>query len=181
MIATRLIGLALVALVFVVAEGIAAETQSTKTPAVPQIQADDGSITLHGRHAAVLGTTLRYEPEEKKQTLGFWTKAEDAAEWTFTVRQAGEFDIEVLQGCGKGQGGSTMAITLDAGREGAAGPIEFVVEDTGHFQAFKPRVVGRVSLAAGSHTLHVQPRKIAKAAACDIREMRLIPAAVPAK
>ena len=45
----------------------------------PPEQADDGSITLHGRDAAVLGTTLRYEPAEKKQTLGFRSRVEYAA------------------------------------------------------------------------------------------------------
>jgi hypothetical protein len=31
--------------------------------------------------------------------------------------------------------------------------------------------------AAGGHVLHVQPKKIAKSAACDIRQIRLVPAA----
>jgi hypothetical protein len=34
------------------------------------------------------------------------------------------------------------------GRDGAAAPLTFVVEETGHFQAFAPRPVGRVRLAA---------------------------------
>jgi hypothetical protein len=33
------------------------------------MQADDGSVTLHGRDATVRGTNLRWEPAEKKQTL----------------------------------------------------------------------------------------------------------------
>lgn len=141
----------------------------------PPVQIDDGCITLHGRDATVRGTNLRYEPAEKKQTLGFWTKATDAAEWTFTVVTAGTFDVEVLQGCGTGQGGSTVAVAFDADRPGHPEPITFVVEDTGGFQAFKPRVVGRMNLAAGRHTLRVQPQSIAKAAACDIRQIRLLP------
>ena len=143
----------------------------------PPVQAADGGITLHGRDATVRGTNLRYEPAEKKQTLGFWTKAVDAAEWTFTVETAGGFDVETLQGCGTGQGGSTMAIAFDADRTDRPEPITFVVEDTGGFQAFKPRIVGRVHLAAGRHTLRVQPQTIAKAAACDIRQIRLLPVA----
>ncbi|MGB8852223.1 MAG: hypothetical protein WCC69_01495 [Pirellulales bacterium] len=143
----------------------------------PPVQSDDGSITLHGRDATVRGTTLRYEPAEKKQTLGFWTKATDAAEWTFTVATPGSFDVEVLQGCGTGQGGSTMAVAFDATGAGNLEPITFVVEDTGGFQAFKPRIVGRVNLATGRHTLRVQPQAIAKAAACDIRQIRLLPVA----
>jgi hypothetical protein len=63
----------------------------TLTPACegkPPTQADDGVVTLHGRDATVQGTVLRYEPAEKKQTLGFWTRPTDAAVWSFTVTQA---------------------------------------------------------------------------------------------
>lgn len=152
----------------------------TLTPAcegTPPVQADDGTITLHGRDATVLGTSLRYEPAEKKQTLGFWTRAGDAATWSFTVRQPGEFDIEMLQGCGTGQGGSTVQVTVDPDRDSAAA-VEFTVEDTGGFQAFRHRIIGRVRLdAPGDHELRVQPRSIAKAAACDIRQIRLVPVA----
>jgi arylsulfatase A-like enzyme len=142
--------------------------------------ADESAIVLHGREARVHGTKLRYEPEPHKQTLGFWTQAGDAAEWTFTVARPGDYTIEVLQGCGAGQGGSTMRITIDGGRDGAPGPIEFTVEETGHFQAFKPRAVGHASLTAGEHGIRIQPTTIAKAACCDIREVRLVPVnAVP--
>ena len=147
----------------------------------PPTQADDGGITLHGRDATVRGTNLRYEPAEKKQTLGFWTKPSDAAQWTFTVVTPGCFDVEVLQGCGTGQGGSTMAVAVDADQPAPPEPITFVVEDTGGFQAFKPRLVGRVNLTAGQHTLRVQPHTIAKAAACDIRQIRLLPVATAAQ
>ncbi|MFM8891729.1 MAG: hypothetical protein ACKOTB_08935, partial [Planctomycetia bacterium] len=144
----------------------------------PPVQADDGSITLHGRDATVLGTTLRYEPAEKKQTLGFWTRTTDAATWTFTVRRPGAFDVEVLQGCGTGHGGSEMLVALDGGAADAPAPLTFTVEDTGGFQAFKPRTIGRVQVSApGAHRLRIAPRTIAKAAACDIRQVRLIPVA----
>lgn len=150
----------------------------TLTPAcegTPPVQVADGSITLHGRDATVRGTALRWEPAEKKQTLGFWTKASDAAEWTFTVRAPGTFQVEVLQGCGTGQGGSEMRIDVDPGQPTAA-TVAFTVEDTGGFQEFKARTVGRVTLdAAGDHVLRVQPTTIAKTAACDIRQIRLVP------
>lgn len=150
----------------------------TLTPAcegTPPRQATDGSILLHGRDATIRGTMLRWEPAEKKQTLGFWTRATDAAEWAFTIDRPGTFAVEVLQGCGTGQGGSEMGIAVDPGRPTAAS-LAFTVEDTGGFQAFKPRTVGRVTLdAAGEHVLRVQPKRIAKAAACDIRQIRLMP------
>jgi len=143
----------------------------------PPTQADDGVVTLHGRDATVQGTVLRYEPAEKKQTLGYWTRPTDAASWSFTVTQAGTFDVEVLQGCGPGQGGSVMTVAVDAGQPAAAlKPVEFAVEATGGFQDFRDRVVGRVGpLVAGQHTLRIVPKQIAKQGACDIRQVRLVP------
>jgi hypothetical protein len=154
---------------------LALNTVGLETPSARPEQAADGTVTLHGREATVLGTTLRYETAEAKQTLGFWTKAADAAAWTFTVTEPGEFDVEVLQGCGKGQGGSPMSVVFNRGA--AESKLAFTVEDTGGFQQFRPRVIGRVTLAAGDHLLRIQPERIAKAAACDIRQVRLIPAA----
>lgn len=141
----------------------------------PPRQEADGAVTLHGRDATIRGTNLRWEPAEKKQTLGFWSRPTDAAEWTCAIDTPGVFDVEVLQGCGTGQGGSEMAIDLDPGR-GDTASLTFVVEDTGGFQAFKSRTVGRVTIStAGEHVLRVRPRTIAKAAACDIRQIRLVP------
>jgi len=152
-----------------------AVTLSPACEGQPPAQDDDGIVSLHGRDATVEGTSLRYEPAEEKQTLGFWTRPTDAATWLFTVKQAGEFDVEVLQGCGPGQGGSVMMLDFDTAR--ASPPLEFAVEATGGFQDFRARIVGRVGpLAAGQHTLRIAPKQIATKAACDIRQVWLLPA-----
>ena len=131
----------------------------------------EGVVTLHSRDAIVHGTVLRYEPAEKKQTLGYWVRKEDGASWNFTLNTPGVYDVEVLQGCGTGQGGSTVVVSAGSGE-----PLEFVVEETGHFQNFKPRIIGQVKFdAAGKQSLAIQPKTIAKAAACDIRQVRLWP------
>jgi hypothetical protein len=141
-------------------------------------QAEDGSITLKASEALVNGVNLRYEPKPEKNTLGYWTKIDDQATWTFEIDRPGTFEVEVFQGCGTGQGGSTMSLLFS---RGDATNLEFVVEETGHFQNFKPRIVGQVvAKKAGEASLVVKPAKIAKAAACDIRQIRLIPVA-PAK
>jgi hypothetical protein len=41
-----------------------------------------------------------------------------------------------------------VEVTVDGGQ-----PLPMVVQDTGHFQNFVPRVIGRVKLDAGTHTL----------------------------
>jgi len=156
---------------------VAVNTVGLETPSARPRQAADGIVTLHGRDALVIGTVLRYEPAEAKRTLGYWKQAGETAAWTFLVDRGGEFDVEVLQGCGSGQGGSEMSVVFDAGSGDAEARLTFTVEDTGGFQAFRPRVIGRATLAAGEHTLRITPERIAKAAACDIREVRLLPAA----
>jgi arylsulfatase A len=124
-------------------------------------------IHLEARDAQVKGAKLKYEEPPQKDTLGFWVNAADTASWTFQAPQAGVYRVSVLQGCGKGQGGSVVALDV-AGKS-----CEFTVEETGHFQRFVPREVGRLTLVAGVNTLTVRPVKKAKAAVMDLRRVML--------
>ena len=124
-------------------------------------------IFLEARDAKVKATKLKYEDAPQKDTLGFWVNAEDTAAWTFEVPLAGTYRVSVLQGCGKGQGGSVVA--LDA----KSGSCEFTVEETGHFQRFVPREIGRLTFGAGENTLTVRPVRKAKGAVMDLRRVTL--------
>jgi len=137
---------------------------------LPIPQALDGEVVLHASNAVVHGTMLRYEPQTNKNCLGFWTKAEDWADWSFEIKRPGSFEVEVWQGCGKGQGGSEVAVEAGGKR------FDFVVEETGHFQIFLPRKLGRVELVAGRHSLAVKPERKKAGAVMDIRQVRLLPA-----
>jgi arylsulfatase A len=113
---------------------------------------------------------LRYEPLPHKTTLGYWVNATDWASFEFTVAQPGMFTVEVLQGCGKGQGGSEVEVAV--GEQ----VLKFTVEDTGHFQNFKARDIGTVKIdKAGRHTLTIKPTKKAAAAVMDVRQVTLKP------
>jgi arylsulfatase A-like enzyme len=139
---------------------------------VPNPQAKDGSITLPARTAEVHGVMLRYEPLPHKNTLGYWVRAEDWASWEFTVTKPGTFSVEVLQGCGKGQGGSDVELSV------GDKTLAFTVEDTGHFQNFKAREIGTLALdRVGRYTLTVKAKKKAVAAVMDLRAVTLKPAA----
>ena len=124
-------------------------------------------IFLEARDARVKATKMKYEEPPQKDTLGFWVNAEDTASWTFQAAQAGTYRVTVLQGCGKGNGGSVVALVTQQGS------CEFTVEETGHFQRFVPREVGKLKLAAGENTLTVRPVKKAKAAVMDLRRVIL--------
>lgn len=124
-------------------------------------------IHLEARDAQVQAKKLRYEDPPQKDTLGFWVEPTDTASWTFSVAQPGKYRVSVLQGCGKGSGGATVAL------EAGASKVEFTVEETGHFQRFIPREVGTLQLVSGENTLVVRPLKKKGAAIMDLRRVTL--------
>jgi lysophospholipase L1-like esterase len=127
-------------------------------------------ILLPASKATVHGEMLRYEPQTNKNCLGYWTRSEDWAEWKFNVERPGVYDLEVWQGCGKGNGGSDVRVEV-AGQN-----FDFVVDETGHFQSFMPRKLGRVHFwKAGEFTLAIKPQNKKAAAVMDIRQARLTP------
>ncbi len=151
---------------------VGAQSMMPNPKFVPNPQADDGSITLAASKADVHGVMLRYEPLPHKNTLGYWVNVADWASWEFTVTKPGTFIIEPHQGCGTGQGGSVA--TFAVGEQS----IEMTVEDTGHFQNFKPREIGTITIdKPGRYVLSVKPKTKAKAAVMDIRQIVLKPKA----
>ncbi len=133
-------------------------------------QAPDGSIQLPARTAEVHGVQLRYEPLPHKNTLGFWVRADDWASWEFTVKKPGKFALSILQGCGKGSGGSEVEFTV----EGQT--LTTRVEDTGHFQNFKERKLGTVQInKPGRAELTVKVKTKPGLAVMDLRQVTLTP------
>jgi alpha-L-fucosidase len=131
----------------------------------------DGTIVLHARDGIVHGKTLRYEPEPHKDTVGYWMDPTDWVRWEFDVKQPGTYDAVILQGCGKGHGGSTVAFSA------AGQTLTTTVEDTGGFQNFVPRRIGAYSFdKPGRHTLAVKPTRKAGVAVMDLRQVTLTPA-----
>jgi hypothetical protein len=129
-----------------------------------------GLFTLAAHDAVIHGQNLRYEPQPHKNTVGYWSRQEDWCEWHLATAKAGRYAVQILQGCGQGQGGSEVTISV-GGQE-----LVFTVEETGHFQNFKNRTLGTIELAAGDDdTLQLRPRKMAAGAVMDVRQVRLVP------
>jgi len=129
-----------------------------------------GRVVLPARTAEIHGVQVRYEPVPHKNTLGFWTRVEDQVSWDFTLTSPGTFSVEILQGCGKGQGGSVVEFDFGAQK------LQMTVEDTGGFQNFKKRTIGTVSFSeAGKKSLTVRPINKPGVAVMDLREVGLRP------
>lgn len=118
---------------------------------------------------------LRFEPQPHKNTVGYWTVATDWVDWSLNFKVAGEFHLDILQGCGTGQGGSEVsALITHEGKQ--IDEVKFKVEETGHFQNFKLRRIGSVSIpTAGTYNLEIRPTKLAKNAVMDVRKVILTP------
>ena len=138
----------------------------------PVTQDASGAFTLLARDATTHSVVLRYEPATNKNCLGYWVDPNDWADWEFTVTQPGTFELELWQGCGKGQGGSDAEVEVGGRKFG------FVVEETGHFQNFVPRRLGQVNLPnSGTHSLAIRATGKQADAVMDVQKVRLIPAA----
>ena len=87
------------------------------------------------------------------------------------MAKPGRYTVQLLQGCGKGQGGSALKVVV------AGQTLDYTVEDTGHFQNFVERPAGTVTVEkAGDHTLELRAAKKAKGAVMDVRQVKLVPA-----
>ena len=131
-------------------------------------QALDRSVLLHARDVTLHSTKVQYETKPHKNTVGYWVNVSDQVHWDFTVTSGGRFNVEIHQGCGKGHGGSLVALEV------AGQTLQFTVKDTGHFQNFVQRKVGTVSLAKGEHRFWIRPIKKAGGAIMDVRRIRLL-------
>ncbi|MFN0130752.1 MAG: sulfatase-like hydrolase/transferase [Verrucomicrobiales bacterium] len=130
-----------------------------------------GDVRLAASQARAYGAKLRYEPEPWKNTLGYWVEADDWAKWDLTVPADGRYEVEVLQGCGQGNGGSEVEITI------GEKSLRWNVRETGHFQQFIPLTIGEVDLKAGPHTLAIRCLRKARNAVVDVRRVVVRPVA----
>ncbi len=138
--------------------------------ALPSVvaQQGDSDINLNAHFAETYGEKLRYEPQPHKNTIGYWVNPEDWCRWRVYVETPGTYDLTIHQGCGKGHGGSEVAI------KSSEQVLEFIVEDTGHFQNFKPRTIGQFRFdKPGIYNIDIHPLKKAKAAIMDVRLIEL--------
>lgn len=151
---------------------VSAQMMTPNPDYVPNPQGADEIIVLPASKADVTGTMLRYEPLPHKNTLGYWVRPEDTASWEFQVTKPGTFVVEALQGCGTGSGGSEVEFAVGNQR------LTMIVQDTGHFQNFVPRVIGQIKFdQPGRYTLTVKPIKKPGVAVMDLRQVKLTPAA----
>lgn len=134
-------------------------------------QAADGSVVLEAKTATTWSENMRYEPKPEKNCLGFWTSADDFAEWKFDVAKPGRYKVAVVHGCGGGNEGSEVAVKC-GGQE-----LKFTVKNTGGFQKWSEVALGEIEIKdKGTQYLLVDPITKARSAVLDVSKVILTPA-----
>ena len=143
--------------------------------------AGDGSVMLHAWQAKTFGEKILFEPQWYKNTVGYWAIDSDYATWELKIDQPGTYSVAMLQGCGKGQGGSDAVVTLRKG-DAVSAELPFQTIDTGHFQNFRWNHLGLLELKeSGAYELRIDATRIAKVALFDVRMIHLVRQADTAK
>lgn len=133
-------------------------------------QADDGSITLNAKDAITWSENMRFEPKPEKNCLGFWTSADDMAEWEFQVNKPGRYKVTLSHGCGNGNQGSEVEL------KHADQTLKFTTQDTGGFQNWKEVPLGEIEIkASGKQRLVIDPVNNVKSAVLDVQKVVLTP------
>jgi arylsulfatase A len=151
-------------------ESVDAQMPESNPNFTPNPPDKDGAIVLPARTADVHGVMLRYEPLPHKNTLGYWVRVDDWADWEFDIDKSADFRVEALVGCGTGSGGSAVDFVA------AGQTLKLTVPETGGFQQFRVLELGRLTFGRpGRYRLEVRATAKPGPAVMDLREIKLVP------
>lgn len=139
------------------------------TVPVPIVQEDDGLVELPASDARLDGTSMRYEMPT--DSIFGWATTQDAAQWVFHLKSAGEYRVELEYACAKGEAGGDVQVTI------VDQVVTGQIETTGSSHRFHRRQLGTIRLAeAGEWTAVVRGRKPESAKTLmHLRGVRLLP------
>jgi alpha-L-fucosidase len=131
--------------------------------ALLQVQDRDGSIKFLAGEAQLHASKLKHETAN--DNLGYWTDANDWAEWPFEVTKPGKFNV-VLEMSSTG----TAALELSAGGQ----KLRVRFPGTGDYKKYQTIEAGPFELAAGKTSLSVKPVK-ENWRSVNLKSIRLVP------
>jgi hypothetical protein len=135
-------------------------------------QQADGTIQLVARDATIHGKTAYVRRNfTGNNDICTWTNPEDWASWQFTVKQPGEYVVDLRYSCAKDNEGSTFETAV-----GGAKLLGKIAEATSSWDHLRTLKLGTVKLTKdGPQTLAVKPLTKAGFAVMNLSRVRLIP------
>jgi len=131
--------------------------------------AADGSLKLLPANAEIYGPSVVLE--KQYGNLGYWSSAEDHADWEVDVPKAGKYTVWLDWACDNGSAGNRYQLQT------ALGKLTGAVAGTGNWDTYKQAKVGELELKAGRQRLvfRSEGRIAAGAAMIDLRGIKLVP------
>ncbi len=119
----------------------------------PLRPASSGVLTLDAASAEIesnLGQRAKKENMLGHVFITRWTRAADVLAWDFQLPQAGRYNVSVAYGLRGQSAGRALELESPSGKLAASVPA------TGGEFVFKPAELGKLNLAAGTHTLRLK-------------------------
>lgn len=140
----------------------------------PRLRADaHGAYHLHARDAELHGTAIRYDGQKGRESVGYWTDADDWISWPIQVEKPGTFRVEVVYGCAKGEGGEYV-VEVNGQR------LTAKARETGDWFHRVTDSIGTVELkTAGAKSLSVRLTSKPGLAVMDLQSVALQPVTHP--
>ena len=125
----------------------------------------EGKFLLSASQAAIYGDTAVYENGYKN--IGFWGSENDRAVWTVEVKSAGQYEVTLDWAAPADIAGNEFELTAgDSGFVGRIGP-------TDSWDDYHQRVIGTVTLPAGTHQLTFSSKGAINGFLLDLRSITL--------
>jgi putative CocE/NonD family hydrolase len=127
----------------------------------------DGSWRLTARTARLAGPTLKLAAEAG--VLGWWTSADDTAQWTIDVPRRASYGVRVNFACDPASAGNTFLLTVGDSR------LEGQVPATGSWFDQRELACGEIELPDGRQTVTLRAAGALHGGLFDFRALSLAP------
>ncbi len=131
-----------------------------------------GSVVLPASRACIHGRNLRYEHDEAKRCIGFWTHRPDYVSWALTTVPPGSYEVQIRYACPKRHAGAIYSVGIEGGPR-----LIGEVVTTSSWLRFSPwSSVGCLTVPDTSdRTLSVRATSMPRGAVMNLRALRLVP------
>jgi putative heme-binding domain-containing protein len=137
-------------------------------PQVVRPAKPNGHLLLTTTTCRIYGNEIRLET--RYGNLGFWSGAQDRAEWTVEIPQAGSYEVWLDFACPQATAGNPFVLT--AGSQQLRG----TVSATESWDQYQKKMIGKVSLLSGANDISFRADGAPKGYLLDLRSIQLIPA-----
>jgi putative heme-binding domain-containing protein len=133
------------------------------------VKADgQGTLWLLAAHAAIYGDQITFE--SPFQNIGYWHGQSDCVAWDVQVDHPDEYEAYLHWACTADAAGGAAVV------EGFASPLHVKLEDTGGFEHYRAKPIGRIRLPAGNTRIVVRPDgPLVAPYLMDLRGIYLVP------